>query len=156
MHYTGTLSKDGSKFDSSRDRQEPFIFPIGTGKVIRGWDEGILRMSVGERAILHVPADKGYGTRGAGGVIPPNADLDFDVELLAINGTPEAPEQGFEGENVSHEDMETHTDDWRREYGPKSGQTTPKKKEKAEVKSAAWHLASGIVTVWVSTLHILF
>merc|ERR1719163_1735456 len=100
-----------------------------------------MKMSIGERGILHVPADKGYGSRGAGGVIPPNADLDFDVELLAINGTPEAPEQGFEGENVSHEDMETHTDDWRKEYGPKSGQV--KKEEKKPVKSASRDLAIG-------------
>jgi len=151
MHYTGTLAKDGTKFDSSRDRKEPFKFPIGTGRVIKGWDEGVIKMSVGERGVLHVPADKGYGARGAGDVIPPNADLDFDVQLLAINGTPEAPEQGFEGEDVSHEDGVTHTDDWRREYGPKSGQVKEKKPEKVQ-KSAAGHLAIGFVTMSVSAL----
>ena len=85
MHYTGTLMSDDSKFDSSRDRGEPFEFTIGQGQVIAGWDKGIMRMSVGERALLKIPASEGYGARGAGGVIPPDADLVFDVELLAIN-----------------------------------------------------------------------
>eukprot|EP00440_Ansanella_granifera_P020789 gb/GFBE01022573.1/.p1 GENE.gb/GFBE01022573.1/~~gb/GFBE01022573.1/.p1 ORF type:complete len:141 (+),score=35.61 gb/GFBE01022573.1/:1-423(+) len=86
MHYTGTLSSNGEKFDSSRDRGQPFEFPIGLGRVIQGWDFGVMKMSLGERAKLHIPSNMGYGRRGAGGVIPPNADLDFDVELLAING----------------------------------------------------------------------
>merc|ERR1719253_2016048 len=85
MWYTGTLS-DGTKFDSSRDRNQPFQFTIGVGQVIDGWEQGIVKMSLGERAILHVPSAMGYGAAGAGGVIPPNADLDFDVELLTING----------------------------------------------------------------------
>eukprot|EP00644_Phytophthora_capsici_P014795 jgi/Phyca11/510076/fgenesh2_kg.PHYCAscaffold_53_\ len=84
MHYTGKLAKDGKVFDSSRDRGQPFQFQIGVGQVIRGWDEGVMRMSKGMKATLNIPSAKGYGKAGAGGVIPPDADLVFEVELLDV------------------------------------------------------------------------
>lgn len=87
VHYTGWLSEKGSKgkkFDSSLDRKEPLVIPIGVGKLIKGWDEGLLTMKVGGKRTLHIPAALGYGARGAGGDIPPHADLIFEVELLGI------------------------------------------------------------------------
>jgi FKBP-type peptidyl-prolyl cis-trans isomerase FkpA len=90
VHYTGWLhdpaadNQRGRKFDSSKDRGDPFSFGLGQGQVIRGWDEGVAGMKVGGTRVLTIPAELGYGARGAGGVIPPNATLVFEVELLAV------------------------------------------------------------------------
>lgn len=88
VHYTGWLQNDdgsaGNKFDSSKDRRDPFRFPLGAGRVIKGWDEGVQGMKVGGVRVLTIPATLGYGSRGAGGVIPPNATLIFEVELLGL------------------------------------------------------------------------
>jgi peptidylprolyl isomerase len=84
VHYTGWL-ENGTKFDSSVDRGQPFVFPIGAGQVIPGWDEGVMSMKVGGKRKLIIPPQLGYGARGAGGVIPPNATLIFEVELLDVN-----------------------------------------------------------------------
>lgn len=83
VHYTGWLT-DGTKFDSSVDRDDPFTFVLGTGQVIRGWDEGVASMKVGDKARLTIPPEKAYGAQGYPGAIPPNATLVFEVELLSI------------------------------------------------------------------------
>jgi FKBP-type peptidyl-prolyl cis-trans isomerase FkpA len=92
VHYTGWLydpaaaDKKGKKFDSSLDRNSPFSFPLGGGRVISGWDEGVVGMRVGGKRILVIPSDMAYGRRGAGGVIPPDATLMFEIELLDVKG----------------------------------------------------------------------
>ncbi|MBC8160970.1 MAG: FKBP-type peptidyl-prolyl cis-trans isomerase, partial [Roseiflexaceae bacterium] len=92
VHYTGTLA-NGTVFDSSHSRNEPIAFVLGRGQVIKGWDEGIAMMREGGKATLVIPPELGYGARGAGGSIPPNATINFDVELVAIQaGAPEAPQ----------------------------------------------------------------
>lgn len=88
VHYTGWLDENGQKgkkFDSSVDRGKPFTFSLGAGEVIKGWDEGVAGMKIGGKRTLHIPPQMGYGSRGAGGVIPPNASLIFDVELLKVD-----------------------------------------------------------------------
>ena len=91
VHYTGWLYTNGAKgqkFDSSVDRGEPFEFPVGQGRVIKGWDEGVATMKIGGKRILVIPPDLGYGEKGAGTVIPPNAELHFEIELLAVEQAP--------------------------------------------------------------------
>ena len=83
VHYTGWLT-NGTQFDSSKDRNDPFVFPLGGGRVIKGWDEGVRGMKVGGKRKLTIPPALGYGARGAGGTIPPNATLVFEVELLGV------------------------------------------------------------------------
>lgn len=86
VHYTGLLT-NGTKFDSSQDRNEPIAFQLGTGRVIKGWDEGIVRLRVGDQATLVIPPQLGYGAKGAGGVIPPDATLIFIVEVMGVKET---------------------------------------------------------------------
>lgn len=88
MHYTGTLLEDGKKFDSSLDRNQPFTFQLGVGQVIKGWDQGLVDMCPGDKVRLTIPSDMAYGERGAGDVIPPNAALVFEVELISIGDAP--------------------------------------------------------------------
>ena len=87
-HYDGKLAATGKQFDSSRKRGQPFTFPLGGGRVIAGWDKGMEGMKVGEKAILQIASELGYGARGAGGAIGPNAELYFEVEIVKVEGSP--------------------------------------------------------------------
>merc|ERR1712010_191392 len=124
MHYTGTLADGGKQFDSSRDRGSLFEFTIGVGQVIKGWDEGVIQMSLGERAVLHISSDFGYGANGAGADIPPNADLEFDVRLVAING-----KQGFYSEKHA-ETYRSKLDQWKQKELTKYDEKPEYKEEK--------------------------
>ncbi|CAG5119173.1 unnamed protein product [Candidula unifasciata] len=104
MHYTGTLTATGAKFDSSHDRGQPFVFQLGAGQVIKGWDEGLLDMCVGEKRKLIIPASKGYGEAGAGDLIPPNSGLTFEVELVSIEEA-EAPVNIFDDIDADKDKM---------------------------------------------------
>ncbi|KAH3678214.1 hypothetical protein WICMUC_001643 [Wickerhamomyces mucosus] len=106
VHYTGKLKSDGSVFDSSLKRRTPIEFLLGSGQVIKGWDQGILGMCVNEKRKLNIPSELGYGARGAGGVIPPNADLVFDVELVAVNGVTVPQEEEAQDEEEKKEEKD--------------------------------------------------
>merc|ERR1719244_312891 len=122
MHYTGTLTSTGVKFDSSKDRNEPFKFQLGTGQVIKGWDEGLLDMCIGEKRKLVIPASKGYGEAGAGEMIPPNAGLTFEVELTNIEDG-EVPPNVFkeidanEDKLLSQEEVSAYLKSKAKEFG---------------------------------------
>ncbi|XP_076441261.1 uncharacterized protein LOC143280484 [Babylonia areolata] len=128
MHYTGTLTATGAKFDSSHDRNQPFEFQIGVGQVIQGWEKGLLDMCVGEKRKLIIPAHMGYGDQGAGELIPPKSSLTFEVELLDIkDGTP--PQNIFkeidadEDKLLSKEEISDFLKEQARKAGPDSGIT---------------------------------
>jgi hypothetical protein len=103
-HYTGKLT-DGKKFDSSRDRNQPFQFPLGKGRVIQGWDRGFATMSVGEKAILVIKPEYGYGASGAGGLIPGGATLYFDVELMSFSGGGGASKKAKKAQATAQTDL---------------------------------------------------
>lgn len=129
MHYTGTLS-DGSKFDSSFDRNQPFQFQLGAGQVIKGWDQGLTDMCPGEKRKLTIPASLGYGDRGAGNVIPPGATLHFDVELVSINQAP-PPSNVFKQIDLDEDNQLSKEEvvDYIKKHIPPSDAADPEAKE---------------------------
>lgn len=135
VHYTGTLA-DGTKFDSSYDRNEPISFPLGTGQVIPGWDEGIALLHVGDKARLVIPPDLAYGASGAGGVIPPNATLTFEVELVSIEPAPPPPPEA--PTKVDEADFQTAESGLKYYDFQEGSGSTPQKGQMVVVHYTGW------------------